>query len=295
MFASKVLMIRPASFGFNPETGTTNAFQKNVNIQNANEAALKEFDAFVNVLLENGIEVIVFNDTADPAKPDAIFPNNWFSTHKNKLILYPMLTKSRRAEIRADVVEHLLNSGGVEKELLDFSSRVNDNQFLEGTGSFVFDHANKLAYLARSQRSDELLAFEVCKDLGYELIAFDAKDKSGLPVYHTNVIMCLGDKFCVICGESILQKELVYERLNYSGKEIIEIIYDEMEHFAGNMLLLKNSRNEPVLVMSDSAFKRLSQKKLTKLKAYAHVIHPEISTIETLGGGSVRCMLAEIF
>lgn len=292
-FASHVLMVRPKSFGFNPQTGTTNSFQTNAALENANEKACTEFDSFVDLLCANDIKVTVIDDTETPAKPDAVFPNNWFSTHADgKIILYPMQTANRRAEVRMDIVNVLTNLKSSSK-VIDLTPYATKNIFLEGTGSLVFDHATKKCFAVLSPRTNIELVRIVCAELGYKPVLFNAADRNGNAVYHTNVVMCVGDGFCVACVDSIEDKNSFISEVKEARLELIDISYKEMESFAGNMLMLGGSEN--ILVMSDTAYRCLRIEVIQRLSDFAKIIHPAIPTIELLGGGSVRCMMAEIF
>jgi hypothetical protein len=295
MFASTVLMCRSASFGFNNQTGQSNAFQQDISIQNSNEKARQEFDDFVFLLRNNHIDVEVVEDTIHPIKPDAIFPNNWFSTHADsRIFIYPMLTENRKAEVRADIIAHLQNKYAY-KEVVDLRNFNDGNLILEGTGSIVFDHHKKKVFAALSPRTNIELVKHISVLLGYKVITFQTHDKNGDAIYHTNVIMCVGEEFCVACIDGIVEKDLFLEEIKDSGLELISISLNEMESFAGNMLMLRNKSGENILVMSDTAFRSLPKNKLEQLSKYARILHPSIPTIETLGGGSVRCMMAELF
>lgn len=295
---STVLMVRPVRFGFNEQTAASNAFQdpgfRNKGVQHA---ALEEFDHFVETLRENGISVIVIEDAPEPHTPDSIFPNNWISTHNNGLIyLYPMEAENRRLERRTDIIDYLRSRFQV-KGVHDLSYFEKEQKFLEGTGSMVLDRLNKTAYACLSPRT-QIEVLKTFADLsGYEIITFHAFDKDGKPVYHTNVMMCIGAKFVVICMESIKdpdEKRLLSEHFASADKEIIEISYEQVYHFAGNMLQLENDRGGEVLILSDQAFASLKKEQLAKLESYCRLIHVPLNTIETCGGGSARCMLAEV-
>ncbi len=295
-FTSKVLMCKPSAFGFNEETGLTNSFQRRPHLtENANEAAWREFDSFVELLRKNGIEVIVIEDTVSPSKPDAIFLNNWFSTHVDgTIVLYPMQTANRRIEVRQDVVDKLVREYNFSK-VVDLRANTDKQLFLEGTGSIVFDHANRKCYASISSRTSVELVGELCEQMHYKPVVFNSRDKNGNAIYHTNVLMCIGEGFCVACLDAIVEKELILNELRQSNLELIEIVYEEMENFAGNMLMLKNNSGENVLVMSERAFRSLAPEKIKKLESFASIIHPEIPVIESIGGGSARCMMAELF
>ncbi len=292
-----VLMIRPVNFGFNLETAASNAFQTELNISDSQSQALERFDAFVEVLRANDVKVIVVEDTKEPFTPDSIFPNNWFSTHHSgKVILYPMEAKNRRAERRKDILEDLSKSFHLA-EIIDLSYFENESKYLEGTGSLILDRINKIAYACISSRTNTDVLEVWSKQMNYKICSFYSFDTGQKPVYHTNVMMCLGDTFALICLDSILdldEKLKVKHTLENSGKRIVEISIDQMNAFAGNMLLIKNTRNQKLLVMSETAYKSLTKKQIEILDQYANIIHVELGVIETLGGGSARCMLAEI-
>jgi hypothetical protein len=295
MFAHKVIMMRPKNFGFNQETGKSNYFQNNVSIENINEKAQTEFDAFVNTLQANKIEVVVFNDTDLPVKPDAIFLNNWFSVHAHLgYIVYSMQSLNRRAEKNNEVLSFLEKECRYKK-ILDLTEFETSNEFLEGTGSLVFDHENKICYACISIRTSINLANKVCEILNYRLISFTAKDKNGNLIYHTNVMMCAANNFVIVCLDSVVEKELLVSAIQSTKKEIIEISLPEMEKFAGNMLFLKNANDDDFIIMSNSAFTFLNSNTIDKIKQHATILPIAIPTIETIGGGSVRCMLAELF
>ena len=297
--ANKILMIRPAGFGYNPQTAESNAFQQNVHLSDAEiqEKALQEFEEMTDRLKKLGIEVLIFLDSKDPHTPDAVFPNNWFSTHPDgRLCLYPMESETRRLERDGSIVDFLKKNFDVT-EVFDFSKLESKNQFLEGTGSLILDHKNKIAYASISSRTNEEALDKWAKALGFDVIKFRSFDQNGKPIYHTNVMMCLGDNFAVICLESILDKtrNAVVESLKQTGKEIIEISFEQMENFAGNMLLLQNKAEENILVMSKRAFESLEKQQKKTLQKYATLESFDIDIIEKCGGGSVRCMIAEIF
>jgi hypothetical protein len=298
---SHILMVRPANFGFNPQTADSNAFQdvklaaqtKDI----AQEDARKEFDNMASQLQAAGIDITVVEDTLLPYTPDAIFPNNWVSFHQSgKVVLYPMQAENRRLERRMDIIDDLRTKYHVE-EIIDLTSFENEGKFLEGTGSMVLDRRYKIAYACRSPRTnpDVLVAFS--KRMGYEIVAFEATDSFGKAVYHTNVVMCVGDNFATVCLAAIKdpdQRLAVRTRLIETGKQIIEISLDQMGHFAGNMLLVNNKRGEKILVMSTRAFESLTTQQRNALDDYAQLMHFDLSMIEGNGGGSARCMMAEI-
>lgn len=298
------MMIKPVAFYYNSETATNNYFQKKPkeSSDEIQEKALEEFNAMVERLRSKGVNVITIDDTPMPHTPDSIFPNNWISTHQNgKVGLYPMYAENRRTERRADILDKLEELGFEIKSTIDYSSAEEDNLFLEGTGSIILDRENSLAYAAISPRTDEELFIEFCEDFEYTPIIFTANQTVGSEreaIYHTNVMMCVADKYVVICLDTIdntKEKKFVSETIIESGKEIISISEEQMHKFAGNMLQVKNNDDNSFLVMSESAFDSLSQEQLAQINKYDEIISVAIPTIETLGGGSARCMMAEIF
>ncbi len=296
-FASTILMVRPASFGFNDQTAANNSFQQKASFENIQSIVLEEFDTMVDMIRSSGIDVIVINDTPHPLKPDAIFPNNWFCTMDDgSVILFPMYAENRRIERRMDIVEQIKSKFSVSN-VIDYSNHEDQKVFLESTGSMVMDHKNKIIYACISERTHPQLLIEFAKDNNYTVIQFTAKDRSGLPVYHTNVLMYIGNKFCVICEEVIEEADLerVLASLKKSGKQVISISYNQMLQFAGNMLQLQNKKEEPVLVMSRSAFNSLEEDQKQQLELFTQLLPVNINTIEIIGGGSARCMMAEIF
>ena len=295
---STVLMIRPVDFGFNAETAVNNAFQVQSADDNIQEKALAEFDGFVNLLITNGVDVTVINDSLHPHTPDSIFPNNWISFHINGTIcLYPMYASNRRPERKPDIIQ-ALHDRFMIKQKIDLTHYEKDNRFLEGTGSMVLDRENKKAYACLSQRTDILVLQDFCAKMDYSPVTFQAFDTGGQPIYHTNVMMCIADQYAVVCLSSLQKKaerEQLQDVIADSGKEVIDISVDQMNHFAGNMLQLQNLAGEPLLVMSTQAFQSLSREQHSKLQSYNKIRHAPLSNIETSGGGSARCMIAEIF
>ncbi|MGI4750643.1 MAG: citrulline utilization hydrolase CtlX [Janthinobacterium lividum] len=293
---SQILMIRPVDFGFNEQTAESNAFQKNGEQTQVQQKALHEFDAFVQLLRENGVDVAVIDDTTQPHTPDSIFPNNWISFHQNgSVFLYPMQAENRRLERK--VFKSIKEAFEIE-QVFDLSYFEQQNQFLEGTGSMVLDRENKLVYACLSPRTNQEVLAEFCRLSGYKPVTFHAADQAGKAIYHTNVLMALGDHFVVICLDSIsndTEKSMVKEALLQSGKEIIAISLDQMNAFAGNMLQLKNKLGESLLVMSETAFLSLKEAQTKALEKYCRLIYSTLNTIETNGGGSARCMMAEVF
>ncbi|MDB5122327.1 MAG: amidinotransferase [Mucilaginibacter sp.] len=290
-------MIRPVNFGYNEETAGSNAFQKrDADNQVVQEKALHEFNNMVNVLRENGVDVTVVDDTVEPYKPDSIFPNNWVSFHDDgNVFLYPMQAENRRLERREDIIAKLEDHFAV-KHVIDLSRFEAEGKFLEGTGSMVLDRQNKIAYACISPRTNREVLNLFCEQTSYKAICFDAVDEYGKAIYHTNVLMCIGSKFAVVCLDSIPnphEKIVVTESLK-STKEIIDISFEQMNQFAGNMLEVKNKANENLIVMSKSAYKSLLNEQTVTLEKYGKLIYADINTIETNGGGSARCMMAEV-
>jgi len=296
-----VLLIRPVNFASNPETLATNRFQ-NASERAADEIrreALAEFDALADALRIAGVNVHVVEDTADPIKPDAVFPNNWFSTHiDGTVVLYPMLAPSRRLERRVDVIEALHRHDGFHVHAtIDLSHREQEEKFLEGTGSLVLDRINRIAYACLSPRTDLDVLGEFGQRLDYDVVAFDAVDKDGAPIYHTNVLMSVGTKFAAVCTAAIAadRREAVVKVLEASGRTLVDLSFDQMHSFAGNMLELRTTKGGLVVAMSDAAYRSLTAAQRAAIEASAAIVSVPIPTIERLGGGSVRCMLAEIF
>jgi len=294
---SHILMIRPVNFAFNAETAANNTFQVRKDEINIQGKALKEFDEFVNVLRQNGVEVTVVEDSPEPNTPDSIFPNNWISFHGDgTVLLYPMYAPNRRAERKEHVLEEIDKHFLVKKKI-DLSYNERDNLFLEGTGSMVLDRDNRFVFACLSPRTDEKVLDEFCKNMNYGAIVFHSVDEAGQPIYHTNVMMCIADLYVVICLDSIRdteEKNKVIAAIQKTGKEIIGINYDQLNHFAGNMLQIENRKHEKLLVMSTQAFQSLSEEQVQKLSGYNRIIHAPLNTIEVNGGGSARCMMAEI-
>ncbi len=294
---SHILMIRPVQFAYNAETAVNNSFQVVSNDASVQEKALQEFDGFVAKLQANGIDVTVVQDTAEPHTPDSIFPNNWISFHNNgSICLYPMFAVNRRQERKQHVLD-AINEKFIVDSTIDFTSSEANNLFLEGTGSMVLDRDKQIAYACLSPRTDKDLLQLFCKQFNYTPISFIANDENGNPIYHTNVMMCVADKFVVICLDSITddtEKIMVIKSIENSGKTIIDISFYQMNHFAGNMLQVCNQQGDAFLVMSSQAFNSLTAAQIATIESYQPIIHSDITTIETNGGGSARCMMAEV-
>ncbi len=297
-----VLMVEPIAFGFNAQTAENNYFQVQDESQNTQAKALEEFQNFVAKLREAGVRVLVVKDTLDPHTPDSIFPNNWVSFGENgEVVLYPMFAPNRRVERRQDILDFVKSEGFEISKVTDWSRFENENRFLEGTGSMIFDHPNKLAYGSVSLRLDEKLFIDFCESIGYKPVVFHSYQTAGnerLPIYHTNVMMCVADQYVVICLDCIdneQERKNVVETIENSGKEIIEISEGQMQQFAGNMLQVRNTEGTPFLVMSAAAKNSLNEEQIQKIEKYNAIISSDLTTIETNGGGSARCMLAEVF
>ncbi len=300
---NSILMVRPASFRANTQTAVNNYYQdtddKNIDTR---LAAIIEFEAFEHVLEEHGVDVTVIVDTVEPDTPDALFPNNWISFHEDgTVVLYPMYAPNRRAERRLDVLDALADRGFSVSKIVDYTDSESEEKFLEGTGSIVLDRENNIAYACESERTDPVLLQMFCDDFGYEMVLFNSYQTTNIgrePIYHTNVMMCVGSTFAVICADSIddvEQRDRVLRCLRTTGHEIIEISELQVEHFAGNMLQVENKHGDPLLVMSSQAYNVLSEEQRNILSQHATIVHSDIATIERFGGGSARCMMAEVF
>lgn len=291
-----ILMIRPAQFGYNAQTAVNNAFQQKTDNENTvQEEAQKEFDHFVSVLRDNHVQVLVVDDTVDPHTPDSIFPNNWVSFHEGTIVLYPMFAVNRRWERDKNIIEKIHYK---PSSVVDLSIFENENTFLEGTGSIVLDRANKVAYACLSERTNKDLFLHFCNVMDYTPVAFTSVDAHGKEIYHTNVMMCMGDHFALICLDtisSLLEQKIIKEAFEKTEKEMITISMDQMNHFAGNMLQIKNKDNKKLIVMSSQAFNSLDEVQKNKLSKYGTLLHAPLNIIETNGGGSARCMMAEVF
>ncbi|MFC2147537.1 citrulline utilization hydrolase CtlX [Bacteroidota bacterium] len=299
-----ILMIRPVQFRMNEQTAVNNYFMEDIDIKNStiNLKAQQEFDTFVDVLRAKGIEVIVIEDTPEPDTPDSIFPNNWISFHSNgTVVIYPMFAENRRKERREDILDILEANGFLIEHIIDYTSAEKEGLFLEGTGSILMDRVNQKAYCALSDRAHEELVIEFCEDFECTPVIFTANQSVNgerLPIYHTNVMMCLGESYAVICLESIddkKERKNVVDHLKQDGKEIISITEEQMHHFAGNMLQVAGASDQRYLVMSSAAYNSLRPDQISILEKYNPIVHSTLDTIETCGGGSARCMMAEVF
>lgn len=297
---SHILMIRPVRFAFNEQTAGSNAFQDPEAARNAisvQEKALTEFDAMVDGLRNLGVDVTVIEDTPEPHTPDAIFPNNWVSFHANGTVcLYPMYAVNRRLERREDIIDQLQKKFNIS-HTLDFSSYETAQKFLEGTGSMVLDRINRIAYACLSPRTNPEILKEFADKMDYRVVSFTSTDDKGKQIYHTNVVMSVGDRFAVICTESIadnIERAHVVTTLKESGKDVIEISMEQLKRFAGNMLQVQNKFGENILVMSTQAYRSLMPEQLKTLEKYNQMFYTDLHTIESNGGGSARCMMAEV-
>lgn len=297
-----VLMVEPVKFTFNAQTAQNNYFQVNQKDTDTQTSALEEFNNFVAKLREKGIRVLTIQDTVEPHSPDSIFPNNWVSFHRDgRVALYPMFAPNRRVERRTEVLDLVKDSGFHITDVKDYSSFEEKEKFLEGTGSMILDHDNRIAYGSVSLRLDETVFRQFCEDFNFTPVVFHSYQTVGserLPIYHTNVMMCVADKFVVICLDSIddeMEREKVQEVIKSSDKEVIEITEEQLHQFAGNMLQVKNTEGERFLVMSKSAYDSLRSDQIAAIEKYCEIIWADLETIETNGGGSARCMLAEVF
>jgi len=298
---STVLMIRPVRFESNPHTAASNRFQgrSQLGAQEQQDAALKEFDGLAAMLREAGIDVVVVDDTSDPHTPDSIFPNNWVSFHADgSVVLYPMEAENRRVERRLDIIEKLNSDFGFQVgEVIDLTPHEAGGQFLEGTGSMVLDRINRVAYACQSSRTRLEPLGEFAQRLDYDIVTFDAVDRDGVAIYHTNVMMNIGEELAVICDAAIAredQRNAVMQSLQDSGREVLSLTFDQMEAFAGNMLELRTSHGERLIALSQQALDSLTELQLDRLQENGRILAAAIDTIETSSGGSVRCMLAEI-
>ena len=302
---NNILMIRPVAFSYNEETAVNNFYQKSLSNHNKyeiNEKACREFDNFVEKLILNGVNVISFNDTIDPITPDSVFPNNWISFHNDgSIVLYPMYAKNRRFERRLDILDNLKDSFNFKIEkVFDYTEYESKNIFLEGTGSMVLDRKKQLCYASLSSRTNAKIINKFCADFNYQPVIFNSYqnvDSNRLRIYHTNVMMCVADEFIIICLDSIdCKRDLkkIKNSIEKSDKEIIEITEDQKNHFAGNMLQVRGG-DDKFLVMSSTAYNVLTSKQIKKINKFCSIIHSPLNIIETCGGGSARCMMAEIF
>ncbi len=299
-----ILMIRPVNFRMNEQTAVNNYFMEDLEIKNQtiNAKAQSEFDAFASALMLKGVNVIVVDDTKDPDTPDSIFPNNWISFHANGTVgLYPMFAENRRNERREDILVILESQGFKINDVIDYTAAEAEGIYLEGTGSILMDRVNNKAYCALSDRADEELFIEFCEDFDCMPVIFTANqtvDGNRLPIYHTNVMMALAENFAIICTDTIDDKQErknVLDHLKMDDKEIIRITETQMHHFAGNMLQVIGADDKRFMVMSSAAYNSLTPNQIKAIEAHGEIIHSSLETIETCGGGSARCMMAEVF
>ncbi len=297
-------MIQPVGFRYNEQTAVDNYYQQvlgDLTDEQTQEKALSEFNVFVDKLRNAGVNVVVVEDTEYPDTPDSIFPNNWVSFHENGIVgLYPMCAENRRYERREEIFDTLVEEHGFKiEEIKDFTEFEEHNKFLEGTGSMVLDRENNICYAAISVRTDEIAVMQFCEEFSYRPVCFTANqdvDGERMAIYHTNVMMCVADKFAVICLDSIdnkIEKENIIENLIECGKEIIEITEAQKHRFAGNMLQVMGDK--PYIVMSNSAYNSLSESQIKTIENHCSILYSSLDTIEACGGGSARCMMAEIF
>jgi hypothetical protein len=297
------MMIRPSNFGYNPLTALSNAFQIKDTSNTAMEisrAAQQEFDRFHDLLIKHNVHVIVMEDQPGTILPDSVFPNNWISLHHDgTVVLYPMMAENRRLERRMDILPDLQNNYGFNIiRILDYTNHEVDGQYLEGTGSVVFDYVNRIAYANRSDRTDEFVFHKLCSDLGYKGIFFEAADPSGIDIYHTNVMMCLGTKFVVICLDAIANESMrlkLLQSFEETGHEVIDINFRQLNDFAGNMIEIQDRNKETVIVMSERSHDSLSSDQIKRLSKYGTILSSPIPQIQKYGGGSARCMIAGIY
>ncbi|MFN7541045.1 MAG: citrulline utilization hydrolase CtlX [Bacteroidota bacterium] len=295
---SHLLMIRPVRFGFNAQTAVNNAFQiADANQQEVEKKAIAEFDDFVEKLRNAHVDVTVVEDTPEPHTPDSLFPNNWISFHSNgTIVLYPMFAENRRLERKPTVLAAIKNKFLIQ-QTEDMSVYENKQLYLEGTGSMVLDRDNRFAYACLSPRTDRQVLEDFCTRMNYTPVVFNSMDEKNQPIYHTNVMMCVADRYVVICLDSIpdeREKNSVIEKIKASGKSIISISLSQMNHFAGNMLQIENSSGEKILVLSSQAYESLTPAQVAELSGFNRILHSSLHTIESNGGGSARCMMAEI-
>ena len=300
-----IVMVRPANFRMNEQTAVNNYYQQELSGMlpaSVNAKAQEEFDAFVEKLRAVGVTVVVVEDTKEPNTPDALFPNNWISFHENgDVAIYPMFAENRRFERREDVLEILEEKGFIIENVVDYSEAEEEEIFLEGTGSMILDRHNRKAYCALSPRADEELFIEFCEDFEYTPVIFTANqtvEGRREAIYHTNVMMCVAENFAVVCLDSIddkKEKKNVLKHLKLDGKEVIAISEQQVSQFAGNMLQVKGTNDERYLIMSSSAFNSLNPNQIKAIEKHCKILHSSLETIETCGGGSARCMMAEVF
>jgi len=298
-----IMMIRPSNFGYNPLTANSNAFQlkdTGINPREISRTAQKEFDRFHDLLIKHNVHVIVMEDQPGTILPDSVFPNNWISFHHDgTVVLYPMMAGNRRLERRMDILPDLQNKHGFNIiRILDYTNHEVDGQYLEGTGSVVFDYVNRIAYANRSDRTDEFVFRKLCAELDYKGIFFESVDPSGNDIYHTNVMMCLGTGFVVICLDAIPNESMrlkLMHSFEETGHEVIDINFRQLNDFAGNMIEILDQDKETVIIMSERSHHSLSSDQIERLSTYGTILSSPIPQIQKYGGGSARCMIAGIF
>lgn len=296
---STVFIVKPVRFGYNPQTAESNAFQRRTGYgREVQEGALREFLAYAALLRANGVNIALAEDTEDPRTPDSIFPNNWFSTHEDgTLVLYPMAMPNRRAERKENFL-NIIKKHFEVKRTVDLTHYEEEGLFLEGTGSLILDRENKIAYACLSPRTSQEVLDDFCSQMGYRAISFRATDQKGIDIYHTNVMMSVGTTYAIVCLDAIedeAERGAVLNSLEKTGKKVMEITHEQMNSFAGNMLELRSNEGKKLLIMSASARKSLTSEQNRELSKTYRLLSPQLETIETNGGGSARCMLAEIF
>lgn len=295
---SHLLMIKPVRFGFNAETAVNNSFQVRSADTAVQEKALAEFENLIALLKKHGVDVTVIEDSPEPHTPDSVFPNNWISFHDDGTVyLYPMFAVNRRLERKQQVLDAIRAKYKV-KQIIDLTKHEANHLFLEGTGSMVLDRENKIAYACLSPRTDKKILLEFCDGAQYRAISFTAVDGAGEPIYHTNVMMCVADQYAVICLDAVkdmAERNQLRNSIAENGKEIIDISFEQMIRFAGNMLQVHNTDGKKFVVMSSQAYHSLTTHQIEQIEKYNAIIHEDISTIESNGGGSARCMMAEVF
>jgi len=296
--ADTLLMVRPVAFEYNTQTAANNVFQKKGQENDVPALARAESDAYIRLLEQNGIRVIAVEDTKEPHTPDSVFPNNWFSTHEDgTLVLYPMFSENRRAERKPAVLE-AIQKNFKPKRTLDLTHYEENGLFLEGTGSMVLDRVNKIAYACRSPRTSEIVFEDFCNRLGYSGVLFDAADDHDIPIYHTNVMMHMGRDFVTVCMDAVwkpAQREALRQLFAGTGKDIIDISFEQLRCYAGNMMDVRNEKGEICLLLSQTAYNSLREDQIAYFSSKMHLLVPDVQCIEQNGGGSARCMVAEIY
>lgn len=295
-----LMMVRPKHFGYDPVTAASNAFQRKEGADHTQEIrnkAMQEFDHAVQQLRDKGVAVTVIEDTEEPVKPNAVFPNNWISFHNKGIILYPMMAENRRWERRKDIIDKINEEVKSFDTVVDLTEKEAEGRFLESTGSIIFDYAHDKAYACLSPRTDEALFNELCDFLNYEPIIFHARDADGQLIYHTNVMMCLASRYAVVCLECIdpAQRAQVIESIEGTGHQLIEISLEQVYQFAGNMFEVEGSNGQSYLVMSETALNSLTKEQVATIEQYSEIISMSIPTIEKYGGGSIRCMMCRVY